>query len=81
MGGAGESMFGPNACEITAGVSLLILCSIRAQHGCHVGDYRIRRLEIEIGQPRGINWLLKSPCYEGLLRGRQNINIPALKSS
>jgi hypothetical protein len=55
MDGTGEFMLGPNACEITAGVSLLILCSILAQHGCHVEDYGLGRLEVEIRQRRDMD--------------------------
>ena len=36
MNRAGESVFGPGACEFKAGASLLMLASILAQHRCHV---------------------------------------------
>jgi hypothetical protein len=46
--GAGESVFGPRAFEVTAGASLLILSSILAQHLCHVEYYGLGRLVLEI---------------------------------
>lgn len=46
--GAGESVFGPRAFEVTAGASLLILSSILAQHRCHVEYYGLGRLVLEI---------------------------------
>jgi len=73
MDSPGESMFGPNACEITAVASLLILCSTLAQHGCHVEDYELRRFGLEIRQRRNTDRLPKSPCYVDVLRGRRNI--------
>jgi hypothetical protein len=48
--GAGESVFGPSAFEVTAGASLLILSSIRAQHRCHVEYYGLGRPVLELRQ-------------------------------
>ena len=48
--GAGESVFGPSAFEVTAGASLLILSSILAQHRCHVEFYGLGRPVLELTQ-------------------------------
>ncbi len=52
--GTGESVFGPSACGVMAGASLLILALILAHHRCHVGYYGLRRRVPRIGQCRNI---------------------------
>lgn len=53
--GAGESVFGPSAFEVTAGASLLILSSILAQHRCHVEFYGLGRPVLELRQLKDID--------------------------
>jgi hypothetical protein len=52
--GAGESVFGPSAFEVTAGASLLILSSVLAQHRCHVEYYGLGRPVLVIRQCRDV---------------------------
>lgn len=55
--GAAESVFGPNACEFTAGASSLILCPSSSAGATWMPrcNYVLRRLILEIGQRRDVD--------------------------